>query len=335
MPPMQKSFLIIGQGIAGSLLAWTLMKKGHQVLLVDDHHHESSSMISAGIINPITGQRLAMTPEFDLFYQHAMATYAQISHELQNNFFIPKPIIRVLRSQEELERARYLESLPATKPYVAAIHAPGHYGEGLHDPFGTLAIAQGGYLQTALFLTALRTYFLNRQRLVSEALTYSDLKVSEQNIQWKSQTFDRAIFCEGFKARQNPWFKELPYNLAKGEILRVALESANLPDAILCQQQWCLPTLNGTYLAGSTYDRQNINTCPSEEGQSTILKGLKDFIPGKVQVLESYAAVRPVMLDPRPISLMHPTYPRLGIFNGFGSKGILWAPYYAENFSLF
>ena len=57
-----KKILIVGQGIAGSVLGWHLIKAGHAVLIVDRNHHESSSIISAGIINPITGQRLAVLP---------------------------------------------------------------------------------------------------------------------------------------------------------------------------------------------------------------------------------------------------------------------------------
>ncbi|MCR4337057.1 MAG: FAD-binding oxidoreductase [Candidatus Omnitrophica bacterium] len=333
MHRQSKSYLIVGQGIAGSLLAWHLMKAGHSVTIVDQHHHESSSMISAGIINPITGQRLAMTPQFDVFLAQSRKTYSQISAELRIDLFVPKPIIRVLRSAEELARCYDLNTTSAAKPYIAGIHKPGHYGVGIHDPYGTLTIAQGGYLQTQLLLTSLKKYFLAKGMLIDECLAYSDLILTNNRVQWKSLTFDAVIFCEGFKANKNLWFKNLPYSFAKGEMLKIEFESASLPDAILCQQQWCLPTQKGTYLAGSTYDRANINTIATPEGQSTILKGLNDFIPSKVRVIEAYAAVRPVMLDQKPVVGMHPAIPTVGIFNGFASKGILWAPYYAEMFA--
>lgn len=327
-----KKILIVGQGIAGSVLAWHLIKTGHAVLVVDRSHQESSSIISAGIINPITGQRLAVLPQFDLFFSHAMTTYDQMSAGLGARFFIPKPIIRVLRSAEESDRARHLQSLASAQPYISGLHEPGHYGKGLIDPFGTLTIARGGHLQTHALLTALKHFFINRRMLIEENLAYEDLIVQEHSITWKDQTFDSVIFCEGFKAKYNPWFKDLPYNFAKGEILRVAFDAPALPDAILCQQQWCLPNTDGTYLAGSTYDRVNIDTQTTEEGQAAILQGLKNFIPSNPRVISASAAVRPVMLDPKPVMALHPSNPRLGIFNGFASKGILWAPYYAEQF---
>ncbi len=327
-----KKILIVGQGIAGSVLAWQLTKTGHAVVIVDCNHYESSSVISAGIINPITGQRLALVPQFDLFFEHAMTTYAQMAAELGAQFFIPKPVIRVLRSSEEQERARYLQNLTSAQPYIDGLNEPGYYGHGLIDPFGSLTINQGGHLQTHALLSSLKRYFLNRQMLIEEHLAYDELIVKEHSITWKNQTFDAVIFCEGFKAKNNPWFKDLAYNFAKGEILRVAFDSPALPDAILCQQQWCLPNTDGTYLAGSTYDRVNIDTQTTKEGQMAILQGLKKFIPFNPRIINANAAVRPVMLDPKPIMALHPSNSRLGIFNGFASKGTLWAPYYAEQF---
>jgi glycine/D-amino acid oxidase-like deaminating enzyme len=331
--PVMKSYLIVGQGIAGSLLAWKLIEAGQAVTIIDNNHHESSSFISAGIINPITGQRLALTPQYDLLYKHAVRIYGQIGSKLGADLFIPKPIVRVLRNKEELTRCSDLKSSKQTKQYVGGIHRPGRYGARIHDPFGSLTIAQGGYLQTQLLLKAMKKYFIEQNILIDEQLSYDDLVIADTHVQWRSKTFDKVIFCEGFKAHLNPWFKDLPYNFAKGEILKITFESEALPDAIFCQQQWCLPTQDGTYLVGSTYDRDNINTIATEEGQSAILKGLSDFVTLKANVLEKYAAVRPVMLDQKPIIGFHRSIPTLGIFNGFASKGILWAPYHAEKFS--
>ncbi len=329
----KKSYLIIGQGIAGSILAWFLMKAGHAVVIVDQNHHESSSIISAGIVNPITGQRLVVTPEFDQYAGAAHQLYSQISLELGSTFFVSKPIVRVLKSDKERERCHYLNSLPMVNPYIMRINPSGYFGNSIRDPFGTLTIEQGGYFQTRKLLTSLRQYFIQENMLVSEQFVHDDLQLSDSCVVWKSQSFDAVIFCEGFKAKQNPWFGDLPYNFVKGELLKVAFDSGPLPDAILCQQQWCVPLGDGTYLAGATYDRENINTISTVHGQDCILKGLSDFIAAKLQVIESYAGVRPVMLNQKPMIGWHATIPRIAIFNGFASKGFLWVPAYAKTFT--
>lgn len=329
----KKSYLIIGQGIAGSILSWYLIKAGHAVLIVDQNHLESSSMISAGIMNPITGQRLVVTPKFDQYTGVAHHLYSQISLELGSTFFVPKQIVRVLKSDKERERCHYLNTLPIAKLYIAGINPSGYFGNSILDPFGTLTIAQGGYFQTRNLLTSLRQYFIQKKMLVSEHFVYDDLQLSDSQITWKSQSFDAVIFCEGFKTKQNPWFGDLSYNFVKGELLKIAFDSFSLPDVILCQQQWCVPLADGTYLAGATYDRENINTAATDHGQDFILKGLNDFIAEKPQVLERYAGVRPVMLNQKPMIGRHATIPQIAIFNGFASKGFLWVPHFARIFA--
>ena len=51
-------FLIIGQGIAGTLLAEELLANQQSVFIIDKYHPNSSSNIATGIVNTITGRKL-------------------------------------------------------------------------------------------------------------------------------------------------------------------------------------------------------------------------------------------------------------------------------------
>lgn len=331
--PAMKRFLIIGQGIAGTLLAWYLSKAGCALTIVDRRHQDSSSMVAAGLVNPITGQRLALTPRFNEFASTAHETYRAISLELDNNFFVKKPIIRILRSRQEEGRARYLTTAPESSRYAVELKPPGAHTNALNDPFGSLIIQGGRHLRTKIFLNALKSYFLDKKMLIEADIKHSDIKIHQDYVEWNAERFDAVICCEGFAAKDNPWFAHLPYNLAKGEIMKVAIDNRTLPDALLCQQQWLLPDEDGNYWAGSTYDRAHINIAPTPEGENTILEGVRNFLKAEIRVLERYAGIRPVMLDQQPVIGMHPSLARVGIFNGFASKGILWAPHYAKNFA--
>ena len=46
---MKKDFLIVGQGLAGSFLAWNLLDRGKFISVVDDNHKECSSLAAAGM----------------------------------------------------------------------------------------------------------------------------------------------------------------------------------------------------------------------------------------------------------------------------------------------
>ena len=68
--------IIIGQGLAGSLLGWQLIQDGQRVLVIDDGHRSAASRVAAGIINPITGQRLVKSWHVDQFLPEAEKFYA-------------------------------------------------------------------------------------------------------------------------------------------------------------------------------------------------------------------------------------------------------------------
>ena len=52
-----QTYIIVGQGVAGTLLAYFLLKAGQNVIAIDNYHKGAASNVAAGIINPITGRR--------------------------------------------------------------------------------------------------------------------------------------------------------------------------------------------------------------------------------------------------------------------------------------
>ena len=60
-PKIIKNYTIIGQGLAGSILAYFLLKEGQNVQIFDNPSIPSSSKVAAGIYNPVTGKRLVKT----------------------------------------------------------------------------------------------------------------------------------------------------------------------------------------------------------------------------------------------------------------------------------
>jgi glycine/D-amino acid oxidase-like deaminating enzyme len=82
MPASQIDFLIIGQGLAGSILAYELIARGQRIMVIDNDHLGSASKVAAGIINPITGHRLNLTEGFVDYYHRATNFYTDIEIEL-------------------------------------------------------------------------------------------------------------------------------------------------------------------------------------------------------------------------------------------------------------
>ena len=62
---MGADFLIVGQGLAGTLLAWEFERAGFSFAIADAGHGRAASGVAAGIINPITGRRLVKSWRID------------------------------------------------------------------------------------------------------------------------------------------------------------------------------------------------------------------------------------------------------------------------------
>ena len=74
-------FLIAGQGLSGSLLAWFLIKAGKTVLIVDPELESTSSKVAAGMIHPVTGRRIVKSWNADEFIPFAKSIYKEIYYE--------------------------------------------------------------------------------------------------------------------------------------------------------------------------------------------------------------------------------------------------------------
>src|SRR5688572_24439561 len=100
---MTFDFLIVGQGLAGTALAWHLRWYGYRVLVLDRGDAVTSSRIAAGLLTPITGKRLALTWRFADLWPNAVAFYRRVEAETGEVFFRERPMVRLFQNDEERE----------------------------------------------------------------------------------------------------------------------------------------------------------------------------------------------------------------------------------------
>ena len=63
--PSEFDFIIVGQGLAGTLLSHFLLLEDQRVAVIDYPHPGRTSSIAAGLINPVTGRRIAKSWRFE------------------------------------------------------------------------------------------------------------------------------------------------------------------------------------------------------------------------------------------------------------------------------
>lgn len=325
--------LIIGQGLSGSILAWLLEQQGQRVLIVDRAGDRSASRIAAGIVNPVAGQRLVKHPRVETCLATARALYSTLGDTFQQPFYFERPMVRLFQSDQERTIWAARNNDPCYRPYLgehfddhAAWPAPANRHGGFYQK-------ECGWLDAPRFLDAMRTHFESKQQLVESDFSWNELSTKKNSMLWNGRPVGRIIACEGFAAGQNPYFSWLPFQFSKGQILTLKADR-DLPDRLVNHGKWLLPLSTCLFKCGATYEWKNLDRQPSTAAAKLLDSAARALLPHntRFRMLAHEAGIRPGSLDKNPFAGLHPTHGRIGIFNGFGSKGVLTIPYYAECF---
>ncbi len=326
--------LIIGQGLAGTVLAWELLWRGKSLVVIDDGSFPSASRIAAGLVTPITGQRLVPSWRFAEFWPAALKFYRRAERETGRSLFGETPMLRLFRTEQE--RQKLSQSPVADLPVPVSFPKPLVDETVFKNDWGGFEMI-GGRLDVSGFLEASRDWFAERGLLQTADINLpDDLELRCEAVvfpRWEMEA-KRVIFCEGFAAQKNPWFRRVPFDAAKGEILTIRVPGLEERRVVHCGV-WLAPLGDELFRAGATYDRENLNDVPTQCGREEIGRQLKTFLRLPFEVVDHHAAVRPIVLGRHPLIGLHPQFPQLGYFNGLGSKGSLQAPFIARHFAEF
>lgn len=144
MSTQRYDYILVGQGIAGTSLAWHLIQAGKKVLVVNDSTRPSASLVAAGIYNPLTGRKLVKTWMADTIFPYAVHFYSQLESTLGGKFVYPLPIYRPYRTLEERKSFLAHASEAGILEYIVDQPEKPSDIAGLHAPFGGLLVKGGG-----------------------------------------------------------------------------------------------------------------------------------------------------------------------------------------------
>lgn len=333
---MKVSYLIVGQGLAGSLLGFELSRQGQTVLIIDNGATTAASRVAAGLVTPVTGQRMVKTRHVDRCLPDAVGYYRDLAEFFGRTFYYAKPMLRLFRSRAERERYKNRIRQEEYLPYLGHSFAPGESGLGINDTLGGFWQLQTGYVAINALLDKLKAYFESRGAYRRAHVDYREFNFDAAQLRWRDVEADRVIFCEGPAALNNPWFRWLPFQLSKGEILSCR-SNYPFPVPIINDGHWLLPVTRFHARIGATYD-WHWQTCePSPEAKQALLESLHRITGNDSggTVTKHLAGIRPGTVDKQPFVGLHPTHRSVGIFNGFGSKGALLIPHYCRRYAEF
>ncbi len=320
--------LIVGQGIAGTILSYKLKKAGYSILVVDESKKDSASKVAAGLYNPVVLKRFSKIWKADELSETATTFYKEFESVLKEQFDIQSPVHRVFHNDDEKKKWLELANTDYKDHLSANINSTPN---GIIGEHGVAKVYNTGWLDTETMLSAYRTYLKANHILIEEAFDPNELELTDESVKWKDYTFKKLIFCQGPDGLTNPYFNYLPLKQTKGELITIKCEGLNL-NHIIKGDPFIIPIGNDLYRVGATFNWIEKDTAPSEEGLQELKDKLKKLLSLPYTVIERRAGLRPTVKDRRALIGFHPNYKNIGIFNGMGTRGVLLAPYLANMF---
>ena len=327
-------FLIVGQGLAGSMLAFCLIEAGFHVLVVDNKHEGSASKVAAGIINPITGHRLNLTAGFEHYITKATTFYYHLERVLKVVFLEAVKQQRLIKNQGQFEYFLKRKQQHIYRSFLGDLEPAELNFKS--NPYGSISIKQTAIVNTSSLLDQLRNWLSKRASYIETKLDYQTLLSPDKGFSIANKTAKQVIFCEGYQAIYNPWLEHLPFKLAKGEVLTIQPNFAP-SDIMLNWSCWMLPVSpvspgSESRLAklGSNYDWNDLNLSPNPQTAVKLLDSLKQFTHYQAQLVQSEVGIRPTTVQRHPFVGRLNNLENAYCFNGFGSKGCLLIPHYAQ-----
>lgn len=330
----QVDHIVVGQGIAGTVLAHTLRQHGRSVQVIDDNTLSHSSQVAAGNFNPIVFKRLVRSWMAEELIPFADRFYRQTEQLLKQEFYWKKQIVKIFADEKEREFWLQKAALPENKAYLLPTIDRDFFPNIVHNPEGAAFVQDAANLFVSKFLSDFRNYFHQQGMLLPEKFEFSRFSETAEGVHYKDLQASSIFFCEGHLVSQNPYFKELPMKPAKGEVLVVKIPGLET-DKIINKGVYLLPIGGDLFLVGATYDWIDRTDAITEKARAEIVEKLGKLIKVPFEVVDQHAGVRPSVNDRRPVIGMHPDHPRIGIFNGMGTKGVMLAPYFAEQLAVF
>jgi glycine/D-amino acid oxidase-like deaminating enzyme len=325
---MEVDFLLVGQGLAGTVLSHRLLSLGQKVMVIDLPGGNQSSRIAAGLYNPITGKKMVKSWNADLLFPEIEPLYNELENLLGTKFLYKKNIYRPFLNIEEQNEWMGKTGDPGFEPYFERIFSKELYPE-VTNPFGGILLKNSGYVDINTLLTAYSEYLTQNNALLESVFEEESLEIGKSGVSYDGISAKGIVYCNGLGAMKSRYFSNLPFAPVKGEILDIIQRFH--PDEIINRGVFRITLPNGNQRVGSTYTWHDMDQGPTENAKNELLEKLEKLVPAKVLSIQSHRfGIRPATKDRKPFLGEHPDFPGVYIFNGFGAKGVSLIPYFSN-----
>ena len=119
---MKYDYIIVGQGLSGSLLTYELLKRGKHVCVVQKEGVCTSSAVAPGMYNPLVLKRYTLAWKAPVLISELEKYYPSIEEFLSTSFIEKMDLYRLFTNQKEadlwIEKSDQLALEPFMSPEV-------------------------------------------------------------------------------------------------------------------------------------------------------------------------------------------------------------------------
>ena len=340
------SILVVGAGVAGSLLARNLADRGLPVIVADrgDGPGAGASGNAQGALYAKLGVQFNDQTRLSL----AALLYAQRYYPVNTPRQWHGTGLLMMGSSDQ-ERQRQQKFLQQND-YPAGVLTPVSAEQarsltGLACPYGGLWFPGSGWLEPARLCATL----LDHPGIQTE-FGFAATRLLPCNNRWclsgqgrQDLVADAVVIAAGHETRKlMPVLGEFRMKPIRGQITALPADSlSGTPKAVVAGTRYLNPPMDGTAVTGATFDLHDTEPQVRLSSHTENIEGLNGMIPGLVtdQALPSSVtgrvSFRCATHDYQPVA--GPMVNGKGrvldaawLFTGLGSKGLMWAPLLAE-----
>lgn len=323
----QVDYIVVGIGIAGISFCEQL-KANNKTFVVFDNASQKSSTVAGGLYNPMVLKRFTSVWKSQEQLDLALPLYAQIEKELQLKLDYKIPVYRKFASLEEQNDWFSASDKPLLSKFLST-EIVKNCNTYIEASFGFGKVLETGRIDVRTMVEAYKKDLLNKGLLIELPFDHNALQIDADKLIYDTVIATNIVFSEGYGITKNPYFKDLPLNPAKGELLIIHAPDLKI-DFVLKAGVFLIPQGSDNYIVGATYEWKDLSNEVTLRAKEELLRKLRKLISCPFKVLNQVAGIRPTVKDRRPLVGVHKVHKSVFVLNGLGTRGVMIGPYVAK-----
>ena len=320
---MTVDYIIVGLGIAGIAFAEEL-ENNNKSYIAFENYSQNSSKVAGGMFNPVILKRFTPVWNGTKQLKTAIPFYKKLETKLNIKLIEYIDIYKSFKSMEEQNNWHIACDNPLISNFLDPEIIP-NSNKHIIASFGYGKVKNTGKIYTKKLIKKYQSKLLKKTKLLNKTFDYNKLKISNNFIKYDDITASKIVFSEGYGMINNPFFKNLPLNEAKGELLEIYAPELKI-NFLLKSAVFIIPLGKDNYKIGATFNWNDKTNTPTLQGKQELEKKLKKTITCSYKIINHLAGIRPTVKDRRPLIGSCKKYKNIAILNGLGTRGVMLAP---------